>query len=209
MRTLYAGILARGRQVISNPRILFRKERAMRALGFAFLAAGIVLLISMPAVTQTAAELGPRDLAQVNGCQMVERDGAFVLSSPTNDRSLVQTEKAFSPPLVVRLRARTDSNNIRLYYNAGMVIFNWECAPEQLRVHDPLTDNIKPVPEKGYVTPGEWHDITWEIEPAWMRITLDDELRYEGPGNYADIEAPIGVGPAFGSVVSVESLVIE
>jgi hypothetical protein len=90
-----------------------------------------------------------------------------------------------------------------------MVIFNWEVRPGQLRVHDPLTDRIKAVPEKGLITENEWHDVTWEIMPGWMRISVDDEVRYEGPGEYSNIEAPVGIGPCYGSVVSVESFVVE
>ncbi len=142
----------------------------------------------------------------VSGCLMTRNGDVLQLAAPTPDRSLVQTTATFRPPFVFRLRAKTDSTNLRLYYNAGMVIFNWECRQDQLRVHDPLTNQTRAVPGKGLIAPGKWHDVIWEVYPDRMSITVDDENRYSTPGNYANIDAAIGVGPAFGSVVSIESI---
>jgi hypothetical protein len=134
------------------------------------------------------------------------RDGDVVkLSSPLPDRALVQTRDAFRPPFIIKLRAATDSTNLRLYYNAGMVIFNWERGKDVLRVHDPLTNQTNSLAGKGFIEPNQWHDITWEIKPGGVTLTVDGEMRFSTSGDYADINAPIGIGPAFGSVVSVES----
>jgi len=148
-------------------------------------------------------------MVRVNGCEVVRQNESVILTSPTHDRSLVQTADAFRPPFVVRLKAKTDSTNLRLYYNAGMVIFNWEVRKTELRVHDPLTDRQTGSPSKGYITPNEWHDIVWEIKPEGMQVSVDGEERFRGTGDYSGIDAPVGLGPAFGSVVSVQSCVID
>ncbi len=156
-------------------------------------------------VEQTEAAGLMDSVAIVNGC-VVTRDGSVVrLSSPTPARSLVQTSAKFSPPFTVKLRAATDSTNLRLYYNAGMVIFNWECRRNELRVHDPLTDRTKALPGMGYIEPGQMHDIVWDVKPDGMSISVDGEERLSLPGNYGNIDAPIGIGQAFSSVVSIES----
>lgn len=166
---------------------------------------------SQPATTaaqalEQTATVGLMDLVTiVNGCVMTREGSVVRLSSPTNDRSLVQTSAKFSPPFTVRLRAKTDSTNLRLYYNAGLVIFNWERRQDELRVHDPLTDKIKALSGKGYIEPGQWHDIVWDIQPDGMSISVDGEERLSVPGNYRHIDAPIGIGQAFSSVVSIES----
>ena len=36
-----------------------------------------------------------------------------------------------------------------------------------------------------------------------MRVIVDNEVRYDGVGNYAGIESAPSVGPCFGSTVSV------
>lgn len=156
-----------------------------------------------------SAQAGPAGfmerMVRVNGCAMTLDSDGVRLSSPVPDRALVQTAAGFRAPFTVKLRAQTDSTNLRLYWNAGMVIFNWECGQEELRVHDPLTNRTTALPGKGWIEPGQWHDVVWDVRPDGMSITVDDELRFSAPGNYADIDAAVGIGPAFGSVVTVES----
>ena len=144
-------------------------------------------------------------MISVNGCLMTPAGGLVLLSSPLPDRALVQTPAKFRPPFSVRLRAATDSTNLRVYYNAGMVILNWEVRQDEFRAHDPLTSQPYAVRGKGWIKPGELHTIVWEVRPDGMSLSVDGETRFSAPGDYANINAPIGIGPAFGSVVSVES----
>jgi hypothetical protein len=54
------------------------------------------------------------------------------------------------------------------------------------------------------------HDIVIDVLLDKIQVSVDGEIRGVLPGtpsdNTAGLEAPIGVGPAFGSVVTVESL---
>lgn len=182
------------------------KHLTLALLAIAITAAGLLTA----ARTATVASAGTPHVvlgdltARVGGCQMT-REGAVVkLSAPTSDRSLVQTSFEFQPPFVVMMRATTDSTNLRLYYNAGMVIFNWECNQQELRVHDPVTNATYSAPGKGYFEPGQMHDITWEVRHDGMRVLVDGEERFSAPGDYLDLSAPVGIGPAFGSTVCIE-----
>jgi hypothetical protein len=106
---------------------------------------------------------------------------------------------------VVKTTARTDSTNLRLYYAAGVVIFNWEKNPETLRVHDPLTNQRTGVRGKGNISTNEWNEIEWKVLPERMEIRVNGRLRHKAVGDFKALKAPIGIGPAFGSKVSVKS----
>jgi len=85
---------------------------------------------------------------------------------------------------------------------------NWECSVRQLRLHAPDTGRNIGIDGKGFITANEWHDIHWEIRPASMRLTVDGELRFEGEGSWGQIQAPVGIGPCFGSTLTVRSFVV-
>jgi hypothetical protein len=104
--------------------------------------------------------------------------------------------KTFRPPFTVKTVAKTDSTNLRLYWHVGEVIFNWECSIRRLKVHDPAT--------------GQWCDaeddeIASEILPDSMRVIVDGKLRFERSGDWGNIDAPVAIGPCFGSAVTVRS----
>src|SRR4051812_11276043 len=111
--------------------------------------------------------------------------------------------------MVIRTRAKTELNNIRLYYGiVGRVIFNWELNPAELRVHDPLTGRGTAVGGRGMVTTKEWHDIVWEIDTNAMKVRVDGEVRFEGKGYYSGLNGFPGIGPV-DSPVTVKSFAVE
>lgn len=166
----------------------------------------------LPRIREAKEEV-PFDLltamVSVGRCVMKQEADYVALTPSTPDRSYMRTKEAFCPPFVLQIRGMTDSTNLRLYYGSGMVIFNWELRPTELRVHDPLTGRVTRVRGQGYISPNRWHDITWEIEPDGMRVLVDGEERFRRTGDYSKIEEPVGIGPAFGSKLSVQSFVIR
>lgn len=150
-----------------------------------------------------------RDMQPVNQCEKQVKAGFVVLTSPHRDMTYIQSGAKFRPPFALKTKVRTDSTNIRIYYGAGMLIFNWEAAQQELRVHDPKTGAALGIKDKGFVSPAKWHDITWEIRADRQRVLVDGEVRYEGAGDYEDLDAPVAIGPSWGSTVLVESLFVE
>ncbi len=148
-------------------------------------------------------------LARVAGCQVVYRDGQLLLFGPTEDHSLVQTRAEYRPPFALRLRAKTDTTSIRLYYSAGMVILNWEIRPSELRFHDPLSGTQYGFPGKGEIEPNKFHDIVWEVYPDGTRLMVDGNEVMRKLGEYGDLMAAVGVGPAYGSVITLESFSVR
>jgi hypothetical protein len=139
-------------------------------------------------------------------------DGARQIGSRREaDRPMLATKQWFSPPLELRVRARTDSANIRLYYGyfgIGVLMFNWEVRPDNLRVHDPATGAARSVRGAGGVQKGEFHDIVWSIGSRQMQVLVDGDERYRRVGYYRNVVTPVGIGPAWGSRVDVESVVV-
>jgi hypothetical protein len=148
----------------------------------------------------------------MNEARVRELDGGLrVESRPDAVRPMLVTQQSFRPPLEIRARARTNSTNIRLYYGhygTGQLIFNWEVRPDELRVHDPATGSQRGVRGAGDIEKDEFHDITWRIGLQEMEVLVDGHERYRGVGDYRAVVSPVGIGPALGSRVDVESLVV-
>jgi len=111
-------------------------------------------------------------------------------------------------PFAFRVIGKTDSTNLRMHWHRGELIFNWECSVREFRVHDPATAEQHGITGKGFINPADWHEIVWEILLDRMRVIVDGEVRFEGPGDYSGIESAPSVGPCFGSTISLRELTI-
>ena len=144
------------------------------------------------------------------GC-VIERtpDGLQLTGASRNYMNAAAiTSRLFRAPFTLRAIARTDSTNLRLYWHLGEIIFNWECSVRQLRVHDPATGKQRGLDDQGFVTPGDWHEIVWTVERNSMRVLVDGQVRVAADGEYSGIEAPLAIGPCFGSTVTVRELTV-
>ena len=63
--------------------------------------------------------------------------------------------------------------------------------------------NHQDADRQGFITTGDWHEIVWEIRLDRMRVIVDDEVRFDAPGDYSGIESAPSVGPCFGSTISI------
>ena len=164
------------------------------------------------ALTAATGNLVPA-MRPMNEAEVGAVDGARRITCPRReaDRPMLATDQRFRPPLEIRARARTDSTNIRLYYGCfgtGQLIFNWEVRLDELRVHDPATGAARGIRGGGGLEKDKFHDIVWRIGPRQMQVLVDGKERYRGVGDYRAVISPVGIGPAWGSRVDVESVVI-
>jgi hypothetical protein len=145
------------------------------------------------------------------GCITRQTQDGVELTGATRDHmmAVILTPRSFRPPFTVKTIAKTDSTNLRLYWHVGEVIFNWENSVRCLKVHDPEKGCWWDAADRGFLTGNEWHEIAWEILPASMRVLVDGELRFEHVGRWGEIEAPVAIGPCFGSTVTVRSFRVE
>jgi hypothetical protein len=124
------------------------------------------------------------------------------------DSDKLVSPDSFRPPVEITIVAKTDSTNLRLGYAADQVIFNWEVNRDQLRVDggpagSQQVDGVGQIPKDKYVT------IRWLVTPKHQAIYVDDQLRFEHCGNYAEIKRPVSVFPAVGSSVTVKSITVK
>lgn len=124
-----------------------------------------------------------------------------------NSEKLVSPDM-FRPPVEITIVAKTDSTNLRIGYAADQVIFNWEENLDQLRVDGGPAGNRQVggagrIPKDTYVT------IKWLVTPEHQAIYVNDRLRFENCGNYAELNRPVSVFPASGSTVTVKSITIK
>jgi hypothetical protein len=145
------------------------------------------------------------------GC-IIERtpEGVRLTGASRNHLNAIAiTPEVFRAPFTLKTVARTDSTNVRLYWHLGEIIFNWECSIRQLRFHDPGTGKQIGIQDAGFIAIDQWHEIVWEVKPGSMRLLVDGELRLECTGDWGNIEAPLAIGPCFGSTVTVQSFAVE
>lgn len=111
-------------------------------------------------------------------------------------------------PFSFRVVGQTDSTNLRMHWHRGELIFNWEVNVRELRVHDPATGEQHAIKDMGFIKPGDWHEIVWEISLDRLRVTVNGETRFEKQGDYSGIESAPSVGPCFGSAIAVREFTI-
>jgi len=148
--------------------------------------------------------------------QKFDMSGGELVLASDGDLGCAQTAGSYTLPLRINLTAKTDSTNIRVYYQKGEIIFNWECNLDELRVHDILTGKNYGYRGQGRVPKNEYVDITWVIEKDTHEIYVNGELRQKGD-DYPyikqlkqepdqKISGPVKISAAWGSIVTVKSL---
>ncbi|MCB1228688.1 MAG: hypothetical protein KDN19_00380 [Verrucomicrobiae bacterium] len=150
-----------------------------------------------------------RSFESVLGCRAEREGGKWVLTSDQRDMSHIQSDQSFKPPFVAKIRAMTDSREMRFFYNRNqIVIFSWSTDPQQLRLVSPAGGRPVGLKGKGFVEPGVMHDIEIRLTTRSMRVYADGKLRGELSGTFRDLEGTFGIGPAFSSKITVESFEI-
>jgi hypothetical protein len=144
----------------------------------------------------------------VDGVQVSTSSEGTVLSDGPHASGYFQTIQKFRPPFTIRTWAKTDALNLRLYCGKGMVIFNWEPNPGELRVHDPISAVASAIAEHGRIVPNEWHNIEWQIVSGGMRITVDGQVRFQNRKDYSKLEAAAAIGPYL-SKLTIASFTVE
>lgn len=150
------------------------------------------------------------DLVENGNLTIKQEGGAYLLASDDRDGARVETKASFRPPLRIIVRAGTDSTNVRFYYAAGpFVIFNWEVRPDELRVHDPVSGSSPMAFKgKGGIEAGTMHDLEMRVTETRVSVYVNGALRGSRQGDFAAANGPVGIGPAFGSVVSLEAMAV-
>ena len=156
-------------------------------------------------------EISLSEMVPVSEC-LVGLDGRQLALS---GYGYARTPGAYTVPLRIEAVAKTDSTNLRLHFSKGHIVFNWEASPGQMACYEPVYGHPFTVKEQGQVPEDTWVRVTWVIREDHMQVLVDDELRYANKGetgdefhriNYRGLMGPVGIGPEWGSTVTVRSL---
>ncbi len=159
-------------------------------------------------------EISLSELVPVSLCR-AESDGEHLRLS---GYGYARTPGAYAVPLRIEAVAKTDSTNLRLHFAKGHIIFNWEAAPGRMACYEPVYGHPFGVKEQGQIPEDTWVKVTWVIREDHMRVLVDGELRYTNAGetgdefhriNYRGLMGLVGIGPAWGSTVTVRSLTVQ
>jgi hypothetical protein len=152
------------------------------------------------------------DFKTKNSCIVIEtNDGILIGSNQKLDGQAIQTIKSFKSPVSIKAKVKPIGSNVRFHYGKGMIIFNWEVRPRELRIHCPgLSKKQKGtgVQGKGHLSRDAWHDIEWRIENDRMTVWADGELRSESVRSFPELNSPLAIGSALDGSFILESLSI-
>jgi|APTNR8051073442_1049403.scaffolds.fasta_scaffold36204_1 hypothetical protein len=138
-------------------------------------------------------------------CKLTKENGRFVLTTDVGNAPLTSQEK-FRPPFRLQAKAET-KGSLRFYFGqSGIVIFNWDSNPKQLRVGDPGTplSSQQGYDGEGELIPGRTYEIEIRVEKETITVLVDGTTRALLAGDFTKAEGPVGIGPSFGSTVWVD-----
>ncbi len=142
----------------------------------------------------------------VGDCEMKSVKGGFELTSQRGGANAwMKSRQEFSPPFRIVARVATDSTNIRFYYRNHLAILNWEVNPSELRIHHPDGSGGVGFAGKGQIPRNRMQDVEIDVLVDKVTVKVDGRLRGELITSSPDLKGPVGIGPAFGSTVTVES----
>lgn len=143
----------------------------------------------------------------VKECGLRSQPDGLMISSEHSAGAYHLSRRTFKPPFRIQARVATDSTNIRFYYNKGILaIFNWETNLGELRIHEPSTGRNMGFGGKGQLSVNQMHDIEIDVFDDRVVVRANGKPLVETPAKSAGLDAAVGIGPAFGSVLTVESM---
>jgi len=92
-------------------------------------------------------------------------------------KNYVATPQKFTAPLKIILRAKTDSNDIRIRYGKGRLIFNIHNSTD-LSLIDISNGKGSVVKSDGTIPINEFVDIEWIITKEFMAVNVNNKLRH-------------------------------
>jgi hypothetical protein len=115
------------------------------------------------------------------------------------------TRQEVPVPFKAQITAKTDSTNIRILYNKGRIIFNWEVTPDQLRFHSFVNDKANAFKKQGKLAPNQWATIELVVTDTDAEVLVDGKSRGKIEENLKGMKGRLGIQNALGSTVTVKS----
>lgn len=139
---------------------------------------------------------------------VTKKEDRYIITSPSKDGESLRSKRTFKTPFTLQARAMTNGKSLRLFYGQqGLIIFNLEIDPMQLRIVEPVVIKRNGIPDSKPLEPDRMYDLELRVTNSKIRVYADKRKRGEVRGDFSKAEGTIGIGPAFGSAVTVERLV--
>lgn len=140
-------------------------------------------------VAAASSDAGKGELLSSMRGDVTRKDsGVIVLTGSQR----VSTDRWYTPPVVFKVVAMTDSTNVRFRYGVKQVIFNWELNPDELRVQGgPVGERHKG--GAGKVPTNQWVEFELAVQPDGMTIAVDGEERHRIDADFSDVTEPLTI----------------
>ena len=158
-------------------------------------------------------EVDLSSLANNDNLEVNFTDGLAVIKS-ANDAHTLRTTQEFSIPLKVEMRAATDSADIVLDAG-GRFMFNHRYMPDMIAIFDSVDGDVS-FHDAVAISPNEFVDIEVILGKQAIIIKINGKIQYfDGNDKYIaafrenpayTLSVAVGVGAAYGSTVTIESL---
>jgi hypothetical protein len=180
-----------------------------KALGVGCWQSGVVFhkiaVIEMQPASPPPPAAGAKELiGTMTGDTGRKEDGAIVL----HDGERIRTAESFAVPATVKIVAMDDDHDLRIGYACDQIIFNWRDRQKELRI-DGGPGNGRHKPGAGKIPTKKWVEITLDVKPEEMLISVDGQQRHRVQADFSKIDQPVTLFPAVGSTIRVKSVKVE
>jgi hypothetical protein len=146
---------------------------------------------------------GKEKIATMMGNHASRNDGIVEL----REGDKITTRQFFETPVAFRIKAKTNSTNIRLSYAENEIIFNWEHRFGELHIDGgPLHNKNKD--GAGQIPINEWVVFDLIYERDSLRIAVDGSTRYHERADFSQINKPFSVFTGGYATAHVKSVLV-
>ncbi len=122
----------------------------------------------------------------------------------------VFTAEHFSPPFTLHITAKTNYENLRLYYGPLELIFRWEMDTKMMVFYDHIHSSILKVPVGELIPADRFVTIHWHISDACIACSIGNTPCFSLERPFASLEAgPLGFGTLAGNRVVVDQVILS
>jgi hypothetical protein len=104
----------------------------------------------------------------------------------------ISTAESFKTPVVVRIVAQTEKNNLRIAYGADQIIFNWENRGDYLRI-DGGPAGGKHKRGAGAIPANTWVTIDIVVKTDSMTLSVDGEERQHVDADFSRVNQKVSI----------------
>ena len=139
------------------------------------------------------------EINELIGPHTTIKDNTLVVSN----KEYLTSKSSYRPPVQIDVVAKTDSNDLRVEYAAGKIVFSWGGNKDQLFICDGLL-GTKYIDGQGFVEPNKFVRVTLIVTNDTAIIAVDGKVRYTTKADFSAVNEPVKISTYFRSTVTVK-----